>query len=97
MCNFILEEDKNMFDFNNMNKINIRGYQHNLNSVQQIRSYYINIIEKEDVWDSKNAFRNHINRLILRENIKWTTLEELEIALVNQTKDWIAEVNPKPH
>lgn len=56
----------------------------------------MNVIEKEDVWDTKNAFRNQVNFLILRENFKTETMEELETAVIMYVKEWIALVNPKP-
>ena len=54
--------------------------------VQQIRSLYLNVIEKEDIWDSKNSFRNEVNRLIQRENFNTETMQELENVVIKLVK-----------
>ena len=96
MCNFMNEEFGMGYKFRKMTLVGSRVHRHALLSVQQIRSLYLNVIEKEDVWDTKNAFRNQVNYLILRENFKCETMEELETAVIMYIKEWIAQVNPKP-
>ena len=58
MCNFMNEEFGMGYKFRKMTLVGSRVHRHALLSVQQIRSLYLNVIEKEDVWDTKNAFRN---------------------------------------
>ena len=78
------------YKFRKMTLVGSRVHRHALLSVQQIRSLYLNVIEKEDVWDTKNAFRNQVNFLILRENFKTNSMEELETAVIMYIKEWIA-------
>jgi len=35
---------------------------------QQQRSYQQSLVEREDIWDSKNAFRNEVSKIIMKEN-----------------------------
>ena len=86
----MLEERGMHYKYHKMTLVGVRLHRHALLSVQQIRSLYLNAIEKEDVWDTKNAFRNHVNYLILRENFKSETMEELEQAVIMYIKEWIA-------
>ena len=86
----MLEERGMHIKYNKMTLAGSRLHRQALLSVQQIRSLYLNVIEKEDVWDTKNAFRNQVNYLILRENFKCETMEELELSVIMYIKEWIA-------
>ena len=44
---------------------------------QQERSYFLSLVQKEDIWDSKNAYRNEVRRIIKEENLKTEDMKEL--------------------
>ena len=46
-------------------------------------------MEREDIWDSKNAFRNEVSRIIIQENMKTSTMTELIKNVVEKTKELI--------
>ena len=62
---------------------------------QQIRSLSLHEIMKDDVWDTRNYFRNMLNTMVMEENFRHETMEELERALLVKIKDWIERERPK--
>ena len=58
MCNFMAENGHVMQDFYNMSYLGLQLFKQASFGVQQVRSLYLSVIEKEDIWDTKNSFRN---------------------------------------
>ena len=71
-------------------------FKNSLLLVQQVRSYNLHMIQKEDVWETKNWFRNEISRIILENNLQCNSMEELELLVIQNVKQMIEEVLPKP-
>lgn len=89
MCNFMSENDRVLKDFYNMSFLGLQLFKQASFGVQQVRSLYLSVIEKEDIWDTKNSFRNQVNRLILRDNFLTETMEDLEQSVMKNIKEWI--------
>ena len=47
------------------------------------------MVEREDIWDSKNAFRNEVYKFIVEENLKTKSMQELVMRVVEKTKSLI--------
>ena len=62
---------------------------------QQSRSYYLMCAQKEDLWDSKNAFNNKVSKFIVEENFKTGSMKELERRVVQRVKDWVLARRPR--
>ena len=63
--------------FIEMTPLALTMYVKNVFRAQQTRSYQISLVEKEDIWDSKNTFRNEVRKIILQENLQTVNINEL--------------------
>lgn len=63
------------------NPIAISSFKTNMLRVQQVRSYNLHVVQKDDIWDTKNWFRNEVSRIISEHNMQVRTLEELEFVV----------------
>ena len=54
-----------------------------------MRSHQFHRVEKLDIWDSKNMFRNSLKKALRLLNPKYKTIEELELAILQMIKLWI--------
>ena len=72
-----------------MNVLALKFWEKSIEMVQRSRDDYLHLIEKEDIWDTKNSFRNQVNRLILRDNFLTETMEDLEQSVMKNIKEWI--------
>lgn len=64
--------------------------------VQQVRSYNMNLIQKSDMWETKNWFRSQVSRIIEENNFKCKSLVELEYLVLVSVKNFLAQELPKP-
>ena len=71
-------------------------FKNSLLLVQQVRSYNLHMIQKEDIWETKNKFRNDVSRIILENNLQSKSMEELEFRVILQVKQMIEKDLPKP-
>ena len=62
--------------------------------VQQVRSHYTHLVQKEDIWDSKHLFRNETKKSILKYNMKSETIEELTEQAKADIKRWVQKEKP---
>ena len=76
MANCLLDETIE-HNYLNKNFLALTIFTKTVYRVQQERSYYLNCVQKEDIWDSKNIFRNRVHAAIVEENSKTETLKEL--------------------
>ena len=51
--------------YHDKNFLALAIYTKTIFRVQQERSYYLNCVQKEDIWDSRNAFKNEVTEIIL--------------------------------
>ena len=51
---------------------------------------------KEDIWDTKNWFRNEVSRIITKENNRCRNMMELENSVLIKVKEWMNREEPKP-
>ena len=58
MCNFMYESGQILKDYYRMSYLGLQLFKQASFGVQQVRSLYLSVIEKEDIWDTKNRFRN---------------------------------------
>ena len=56
----------------------------------------MSVVEKDDIWDTKNSFRNLVNQIIIQKNFLCDTMEELEAEVLQGVKDWIDKEKPRP-
>lgn len=63
-------------------------------SAQHVRTYNAYNALKNDIWDTRNSFRNQVAKIIMQKNFTTTTLEELEKAVIEGVKDWIIKEKP---
>ena len=71
-------------------------FKNSLLLVQQVRSYNLHLIQKEDIWETKNQFKNEVSRIILENNLECKSMEELEFLVILKVKQMIDKVLPKP-
>ena len=51
-------------------------------------------MEKDDIWETKNWFRNKISKTIKKYNMGCSTLEELEFLVLRRVKQLIIQEKP---
>ena len=54
------------------------------------------MVQKADIWDTKNWFRNEVSRIIDENNMHCKTLEELEFVVLRKVKELISREKPRP-
>ena len=47
------------------------------------------LIEKEDIWDTKNFFRNEVIRIIQELSMQYNSMKDLEENVLEQVKQMI--------
>ena len=50
---------------------------------------------KNEIWDVRHSFKNEFNRIIVKENARTETMEELEEVVLQRVKQWIERENPR--
>ena len=60
-----------------------------MSGIQQTRSYHMVLIEKEDIWDTKNFFRNEVIRIIQELSMQYNSMKDLEENVLEQVKQMI--------
>ena len=65
-------------EYLSMSPLGYRVCKKSLLQVQQVRSYVLYQVQKDDIWDSKNWFRNEVNAIIHQANLQCSTMDELE-------------------
>ena len=43
--------------------------------MQQMRSYNLNLVQKESIWDLKSLFKNKVRQIIDEENMRTKTFD----------------------
>ena len=56
----------------------------------------MHMASKEDIWDTKNWFRNEVSRIITKENLRCRSMLELENSVLIKVKQWMNKEEPKP-
>ena len=56
----------------------------------------MHMASKEDIWDTKNWFRNEVSRIITKENLRTRNMLELENQVLIKVKQWMNKEVPKP-
>ena len=51
-------------------------------------------MSKDDIWDTKNWFRNEVSRIITENNLQCHTMEELEQVVLTKVKELIQREVP---
>ena len=69
--NLTLEEDGEIPKYLELNPFAFMIYTKGIFRTQQVRSYYINMANKLDIWDTKNYFRNSVREIIEKENLSY--------------------------
>ena len=54
------------------------------------------MVEKDDIWETKNRFRNMISKTIKEYNMDCRTLEELEFLVLRRVKQHVMQEKPSP-
>ncbi len=80
--------------YDGMNPLLLTIFTKSVFRTQQERSYYLNLVEKEDIWDSKNMFSNEIRRAILKANFETTSMENLISKVIEHVKLYIIKERP---
>ena len=90
MGNFILDESRHSLpDYAQMSPLS-QGIIHiACQGVQQVRSYYLSIVQKQDVWDTKNMFKNEVSRIIISSNFECSTMADLEELVLSRVQQWL--------
>ena len=94
MANNTLEygQDNNYFS---MNPLALVIYTKGIFRQQQARSYFLSLVEREDIWDSKNSFENEVQRMIQQHNLQVSNMDELIEKVVSAIKEYITRERPK--
>ena len=95
MANMVLDEDGQPPNYLNLKPLAVTIFMRSLNRVQQERSYFESLVQKEDIFDTKNQFKENVIRFINEENERTEHLYELIDAVVSRIKDWIKHSKPK--
>ena len=64
-------------------------FKEKISRVQQLRSYNMHLLQKNDIWDTKNWFRNEVSHIIKENNLKCKTMQELEKIVLSKVKSLI--------
>lgn len=91
--NFVLE-DGSIDDYKRKTQLALAILRKSVHVVQQVRSYHTNLVQKEDIWDTKHMTRNETFKFVLLRNMETTSMEELRNAVKADIKSWIDEVQP---
>lgn len=94
MGNCVLEEGL-PHSYESLNPLALTILAKSVFRAQQSRSYYLMCAQKEDLWDSKNAFNNKVSKFIVEENFKTGSMKELERRVVQRVKDWVLARRPR--
>ena len=70
-------------------------FKEQISRVQQIRSYNLHVVQKDDIWETKNWFRNEVSRIIKENNLKCETIKELEKIVLSKVKNLILYELPR--
>ena len=70
-------------------------FKEQISRVQQIRSYNLHVVQKDDIWDTKNWFRTEVSRIIKENNLKCKTIKELEKIVLSKVKTLILYELPR--
>ena len=93
LCEFI-QESNLPYSFLKLNVLGETLIRNSLNGVQQVRSLYLNEVQKRDIWGAKDQFRNHVHRIISKENSVTASMAQLEANVLPVIKDWIVKKRP---
>ena len=52
-------------------------------------------MQKEDVWDTRNVFKNVIRDIIFEENFQSETMHDLVNRVTQRVKEWIEKETPR--
>ena len=91
MGNFV---DSRSDFFERMTPLGYRVCKRSLLQVQQVRSYFLYQVQKNDIWDTKNWFRNEVNQIIMRANLQCTSMTQLEEVVLEAVKLWLQREQP---
>ena len=75
MGNFAIEEQNQ--DYFAMDQYALKTLKKSILVVQQVRSHYESLVQKDDIWQTKHMFKNEVTRCILESNFETDTQEEL--------------------
>ena len=81
MCMF-LSDSTLPYSFKQLSPMGEAVISNTVSSVQQVRNLYLHEVQKIDIWDTKNCFRNEINRIIFKENCSADSMERLEVSVL---------------
>ena len=70
-------------------------FKEQISRVQQIRSYNLHVVQKDDIWETKNWFRCEVSRIIKENNLKCKTIKELEKIVLSKVKNLILYELPR--
>ena len=89
MGNVILEDSQNVKSWLNRTPLLLTIHVKSIFRVQAQRSYFLQLVLREDIWDSKNAFHNEVYKIIIEQNLKSNDIKELVDLVVDNTKELI--------
>ena len=93
MCQYI-QDSALPYSFLNLSHLGESLIRNSLGGVQQVRSLYLNEVQKQDIWNTKNLFRNEVSRIIHQENSVSHSMDQLEANVLQGIKDWIIRTRP---
>lgn len=88
MCTFI-QDSALPYSFSQLTKVGAELVRNSVSGVQQVRSLYLNEVQKLDIDDAKNHFRGQVSKFISKENAVTDKMSQLEENVLRDIKDWV--------